>query len=122
MTVGYRRLFLHELDANHLRLLIRAVESTPGASGPRWLEMIDNGTLRLWDVGDGLIGLVEIGDVLWIEVLVGQGLIARRQELFTWLQSFGMSLEANVHNRALLRVYHSLGFRTDFVRVRHERR
>jgi hypothetical protein len=84
--VGLRRLFPQELSDKHLTMLNHAVSLTPDATMDKWLRWLVDDKLRLYAVGEGLVGLMRMPEAVWVELAVGPGLAKRSKSMVETLR------------------------------------
>lgn len=107
-----KRLFLPDLTDQHLTMLLRCADHVEGRKVGDWLLMLGKGEMALWDLGTGLIGLCWHPGTIYVELIIGSGLIKRREELRDWLLSFGCRVEGFARRPGLERLYKCLGARS----------
>lgn len=101
-----RRLFLPDLGESHLRLLQRAVECSMDADVEQWLHDMRDGNLMLWEWPQGLLGLRDTGEKLFVEFLVGRGFDLRKMVAWakaTWPGPITLFTRSPAHVRLFRR-------------------
>jgi hypothetical protein len=108
--VGFKRLFLKDLTPDHLLLMNKAVDW--GVDVTTYFPLVLADHMRLYEVEGGLIGIVRRSDCLFIEFVIGKGLIRRIGELLPKIQALapGLPIECQTHRRGLIRIFSRVGF------------
>ena len=112
--MGIERLFLAQIEEQHLLLLNKAVAYSVDASVEQWLRWVANGAMGLFDLyGKGLMGLRPLPQLMCVEFLVGKDLRPHARGILDFVkgEAEGHPVETFVTRRGLVRFYEGLGFR-----------
>lgn len=108
----HKRLFLPDLTDEHLTLLQRAAILTPdGKTAHDWIAEIAEGTLALFEVPGGVIGLKREPKQIFVELLAGKGLDGNGIKRTVLELANGNPVEGFVVNPAAVRLYQRFGFK-----------
>lgn len=120
--MGHKRLFLEDLSDQHLRLLADALEWERPGTGVRWLADAAAGLLAVFELEGGLVGLRDCQTHVYVEFVVGQGLVAKLAENWAAVKDLaeGRPLEICAGRPGATRIYERLGFKTVCTFMRYD--
>lgn len=107
--VGPKRVFLEDLGEEDLRLLARAIECGLEKTGTQLLQEVASGELELYRLPGGLLGMKVFPTLVWVELLVGQGLLRQIAGLRSWFESYNRPVETCASSPGLVRTYERAG-------------
>lgn len=117
----HKRLFLEDLTDEHLTLLHRAAILTPdGKTACDWIAEIAEGTLALFEIPGGVIGLKREPKQIFIELLAGKSLDGNGVRETVLQLANGSPVEGFVVNPAAVRLYKRFGFKPVGMYMRFE--
>lgn len=110
--MAHQRLFLEDLTDQHLRWLQSVLKYSPWVSSGEWLQEILDGTLKVYDVGSGIIG-ARLGNQVEIVFIAGEGLAKRRDEMAAIVREIaeGKPVEGFFVHAGMVRLAAQAGFK-----------
>lgn len=107
----HKRLLLQDITDEHLTHL-QKVASLVGKDAREWIKEIAEGTLALFEVPGGVIGLKPEGKHIFVELLAGCHMKEHAEEILASVRELaeGRPVEGFVVNPAVARFYRRLGF------------
>lgn len=117
-----KRLSLADLTDKHLQWLQSVLVCAPDVELRTWLQDIADGKLKVYDVGEGIIGLYAFDGWVHVEFLAGKDMLKSRERIWEAVRDLagGKPLSCVVVNSAVARFYKRLGFKPVGTLMRYE--
>lgn len=111
----FRRLVQGDFGEREVGWLVEVSQQSLDRTRPEvYCEALIDGRLEVYDAfGKGLIGVSKTPDVLWLEFIVGRGLLSKHTpDIIEWLrvQAQGRRIEALSHKAPMTRRMIAAGF------------
>lgn len=111
--MAHRRLLLEDLNDQHLTWLKGALDCAKDVRLQDWLQGIVEGTLKVFEVPGGIVGLRNWRGKAFVEFLAGKDMIPAARDVLEAVKEVADddSLEGFVVHPGLERFYRRLGFK-----------